>query len=161
MCLQKEVPPGGPNTAAVAAILRGGKLLVIKRAERPGDPWSGQIGFPGGHWEPGDADLRKTVIREAREEVGVDLEEAELLGALGPDSPMNAPTLKVYSFVFRADAMGEEVRPGEEVAAARWISRLDLAEAAFRGRPAFSAGGWIIWGLTYRFIKRLIDCGLF
>lgn len=154
------MPRGGPDTAAVAAMLKSGRVLIIKRAERPGDPWSGQVGFPGGHWEPGDSDLYRTVVREAREEVGANLEAAELLGLLGPDSPMNAPTLKVYSFVFRADAVGEEVQLSEEVAAARWISRQDLVETTFRGRPAFSAGGWIIWGLTYRFIRRLIDCGL-
>jgi hypothetical protein len=44
--------------AAVALILqlREGELgvLMIRRAEREGDPWSGQMAFPGGRMEPRD-----------------------------------------------------------------------------------------------------------
>ncbi|MFN7699333.1 MAG: NUDIX domain-containing protein [Deltaproteobacteria bacterium] len=48
--------------AAVAAILRerapgAPEVLFIRRAEKPGDPWSGHMAFPGGKQEPGDPDL--------------------------------------------------------------------------------------------------------
>lgn len=158
MCLNDSVPPGGPHTAAVAVMIKEGRFLLIKRAERPDDPWSGQIGFPGGHWEPGE-DLYGTVRREAAEEVGMDLEAARLLGVMEPDSPMNAPQLKVYPFVFDASRV-DVVKTNEEVAAYRWTSKDELAEIAWRGRPAFLLGDWVIWGLTYRFIKKLIDCSL-
>ena len=53
--------------AAVAAILRpsasGLEMLFIRRAEHERDPWSGQVGFPGGRWEPADEDLRATAVR--------------------------------------------------------------------------------------------------
>ncbi|HEY8150363.1 MAG TPA: CoA pyrophosphatase, partial [Vicinamibacteria bacterium] len=78
-------PPS--SRAAVALILRDGpqgiEVLFIRRAEHPKDPWSGQMAFPGGRAEPGDADLRATAIRETREEIGVDLgAAAEPLGGL-------------------------------------------------------------------------------
>ena len=44
---------GGVPRAAVAIVLRQGdpglEFLLIKRAEREGDPWSGQVALPGGH----------------------------------------------------------------------------------------------------------------
>src|SRR5262245_1701845 len=54
--------------AAVAAILRdkphGTEVLLIRRAARDGDPWSGHMAFPGGQREPEDRDLLTTAERE-------------------------------------------------------------------------------------------------
>ena len=75
------------QTAAVAFLLReardGIEVLFIHRAEHPQDPWSGQMGLPGGRSEEGDADLLATAIRETREEIGVDLSlDSQTLGRL-------------------------------------------------------------------------------
>lgn len=45
---------------------------------------SGQVGFPGGGYEPGDDDLVHTALREANEEVGVRGDQVEILGQLSP-----------------------------------------------------------------------------
>ncbi len=45
-------------------------LLFIRRAER-GDPWSGQIAFPGGRVEDQDENTRQTAYRETFEEVAI------------------------------------------------------------------------------------------
>lgn len=47
-------------------------LLMIQRAKRKGDPWSGQMAFPGGRQSDHDTDIMHTACREAEEEVGVD-----------------------------------------------------------------------------------------
>ena len=158
MCLDLSIPEGGPDTAAVALILNGRRFLLIKRVERPGDPWSGQVGLPGGHWKPGE-NLLGTVRREVAEEVGIKLADSYWRGVMEPDSPMNAPNLKVYPFVFQLDEVGE-IRPNDEVAGYRWTARDELREVEWHGRPAFEVGGWIVWGLTYRFIRRAMACGL-
>ena len=79
---------GFSRQAAVAAILRERdgvtEALFIKRAQRPGDLWSGHMAFPGGHWEPGDADLAATAMRETREEIGLDAVRVHVIGFL-PD----------------------------------------------------------------------------
>src|SRR5439155_1604605 len=74
----------GARPAAVALVLIEGRegleALFIHRAERAGDPWSGQVALPGGRHEPSDPDLLATAIRETLEETGVDLSRAECLG---------------------------------------------------------------------------------
>ena len=65
--------------AAVAIIMKSSEstssLLLIRRTERRGDPWSGQIAFPGGHRAPGDRSFLETAMREASEEVGISLRD--------------------------------------------------------------------------------------
>lgn len=47
-------------------------VLMIQRARRAGDPWSGQMAFPGGRQAPADHNILHTACREAEEEVGFD-----------------------------------------------------------------------------------------
>ncbi|NND67690.1 MAG: CoA pyrophosphatase, partial [Halioglobus sp.] len=73
--------------SAVAMVLsvQGGELhiLMIKRAEREGDPWSGHMAFPGGRMDPGDTHAFAAALRETEEEVGLQLvAEEEYLGRL-------------------------------------------------------------------------------
>src|SRR5256885_9555956 len=96
--------------AAVAVILHEGddglEALFIHRAVRAGDTWSGQIAFPGGRRDSGDADLLATAIRETGGEVGVDLSGAERLGVLDdlyPRTPVLPPVV-VRPFVFALTA---------------------------------------------------------
>jgi len=59
-------------------------LLFIRRASNERDRHSGQVAFPGGACEPGDADASTTALREAREEIGLDPDRVTLLGELPP-----------------------------------------------------------------------------
>jgi len=64
--------------SAVAIISRQGPLgeeiLLIERATRNGDPWSGHMAFPGGKQQSSDSSIRNTAIRETKEEIGLDLD---------------------------------------------------------------------------------------
>ena len=56
-------------------------LLLTQRSEGLPDH-AGQISFPGGRVEPGDADAGDAALREATEEIGLDRARVTLLGSL-------------------------------------------------------------------------------
>lgn len=140
------------------------EVLLIRRAERAGDPWSGQMGLPGGHREDHDRDLLHTAIRETREELGFDLGAARPLGALDELRPVIRP-MAVRPYVFALDAR-PELAPGPEVQSFRWI-RLDLLVHAssttevfhhgeLRTMPCYRLGNDVVWGMTYRVLQPLV-----
>jgi 8-oxo-dGTP pyrophosphatase MutT (NUDIX family) len=164
-----QVTDAKASRAAVAVILRDGaqgiEVLFIRRAEHPQDPWSGQMAFPGGRAEPGDADLRATAIRETQEEIGVDLATAaEPLGgldevrAMARMRPMN---LTITPFVFRLHQAFEPVL-SDEVRSVHWLplgellgtARRSTMDYAHQGEsmqfPCLRVDELVIWGLTYR-----------
>jgi len=118
--------------AAVACLLRpsrnngGLECFFIARAAHTGDPWSGDVAWPGGRVEKGETDLQ-AAVRETLEEVGLDLNAGyELVGALD-DRPAvrkkGTPTLVVRSFVFLQTAPETPplVLQTREVSAAWWV----------------------------------------
>lgn len=158
--------------AAVAVVLHESpspRVLLMKRAERAGDPWSGHISLPGGGYHASDGDLRVTAIRETREELGIDLTAARLLGKLDPLHPMSGRSgIEVTPFLFATEVALEPVC-GPEALAAFWLP-LDLAasgaldgtfrypvtDAAF---PAWNYEGYVIWGLTRRILDLVLATG--
>ena len=71
--------------AAVAMVQAHGErksILLIRRAEREGDSWSGHWSFPGGWRHAADGDLLSTAIRELEEECGVRIAGERRDGAL-------------------------------------------------------------------------------
>lgn len=154
--------------AAVALVLRNcsgqPEVLLIRRAERAGDRWSGQIGLPGGHEEPGDPDLLATALREAREEVGLELgSDARLLGHLPPVQARargRLLSLWITPCVFALETGAEPVL-GSEATAAFWfpLARARAGEFPWTYRylhekeervlPAWRFEEHVVWGLTY------------
>jgi len=57
--------------------------VFIKRNSYPG-PHSGQISFPGGKYEPVDKNIVNTALREANEEIGIDLNLIKVIGQISP-----------------------------------------------------------------------------
>lgn len=128
---------------------------VIKRVQRAGDPWSGQMALPGGKRDQNDDSLAVTARRETYEEVGLELPEP--LGALPPTRRRSAPgTLATY--VFSLPQMPTLTPQETEVAAAWWcpVSHLIDPQCQIRyrcagvSRPALAFANEPIWGLTYR-----------
>jgi 8-oxo-dGTP pyrophosphatase MutT (NUDIX family) len=104
--------------AAVAIIIDvhrdSDSILLMRRQERVGDPWSGQIAFPGGHKSPSDGTLLDTAIREASEEVGIELRRHVTLGVLQLVYSQTRRVL-VAPFVFQLKS-DVAVRVNDEVA---------------------------------------------
>ena len=152
--------------AAVALLLRerdeGLELLVIKRAEKEEDPWSGHMALPGGGREPGDDTAYDTARRETMEEIGIDIAEGEFLGRLDDMGPRSAGRqLTVSPLVVAIDAEPERL-DSQEVDEAFWVplSRLvneHVEIPDFPGSwPAFTyEDRYVIWGLTHRILTQL------
>src|SRR5262249_51361103 len=132
---------GVARYAAIALALRQSndgepELLMIKRAELEGDPWSGHIACPGGRMDPGDRDLEQTAIRETWEETGVDLaRDGRVLGTLDDISP-RTPTLppiiiRPFVAVVKPDV---EITQSAEVAEVFWVPLLAIRETTAWGR---------------------------
>jgi 8-oxo-dGTP pyrophosphatase MutT (NUDIX family) len=161
----------GLRFAAVSMIVRDRRspsVLLIKRAEREGDPWSGQIAFPGGKMQSGDKTAKDTAIRETLEEVGVDLNRvAEFLG-YGTVTTTHTGTMDVVPSVFELKE-GAEITPNQEVASFRWVEIDELLSPSartsyrlnYRGNavemPAYVVGDYVVWGLTYRILNSMLD----
>jgi 8-oxo-dGTP pyrophosphatase MutT (NUDIX family) len=171
---------GGPR-AAVAMVFSpevdgpGLDVLMIKRAEKRGDPWSGHMAFPGGREDPEDRGLLATAVRETMEEVGLALEGAELLGALPAlTSPTRAigrrKALTIQPYVFAHHAPLPALTPelGEVASVHRFALRRLLADEGratfpweWKGQrfkmPCVLMDGCRIWGLSLRMLDDLMD----
>jgi 8-oxo-dGTP pyrophosphatase MutT (NUDIX family) len=162
--------------AAIALVLRSGaldepELLMIKRAEHENDPWSGHVACPGGRMEPGDRDLEQTAVRETLEETGVDLGGVgRVLGTLDDISPSTPalPPIVIRPFV-AAVPSSVEIIQSSEVAAAFWVPLTALRASTAWGSgtvhvrgverqvSAFTHGEYLVWGLTERVLKQLLE----
>jgi 8-oxo-dGTP pyrophosphatase MutT (NUDIX family) len=167
---QRAEHPERPH-AAVALLLvpDPDRMLVIRRAARTGDPWSGQLALPGGRREAHDADLLDTAIRETREETGVALDRAWHRAELDDLAPMTPvlPPIVVRPFVFR---LASVVPAGlsDEVDHAEWVELAELAapgvyrevELSLRGAPRVVSGyqlpQGLLWGMTERIVTPVV-----
>ncbi len=161
----------GSRLAAVSIMLTDASspdTLLIRRAERPGDPWSGQVAFPGGKFQESDVSARGTAVREALEEVGIDLAGSSEF--LGYSAPFRTHTggMDVIPAVFLLKGQ-VKVRINEEATSYKWVNleRLTSEDARttytldFGGEPrevpAFRVEDFVVWGLTHRIISSLLE----
>ena len=168
-----RAPKTGENDhlEAVVAILlwedegTGLQTLLVQRVERDGDPWSGQIGLPGGRIKKAESP-RDALHREVDEEVGIKLDEIGFeLGTLAVSHPMRLTEMGVQPWVYGLWTK-PEVTIGDEIASSFWVN---LAELPSKKRTsqitirdwtriveAFLVDGKVVWGFTYRVLTELL-----
>ena len=160
--------------AAVALILRaspsGMEVLFVERARYDGDPWSGDLGFPGGKVEAYDGNERLTAERETLEEIGLDLVGSRFLGRLSDIAGAHIP-VRVSCFVYGLLTPASFTLDGE-ISAVFWVPIRNLndpqrhieASVRFGGRtvlrPAIrilEPGQTVLWGITYRLVTQFLQ----
>ncbi len=144
--------------AAVAVVLRGtnavdAEVLLVRRALKAGDPWSGHMALPGGRRAPDDVDLLATALRETHEEVGVQLARDQSIGRLPPVFTVaparGAPLgLKGLPMIVRPHVLVLDgpiaTTLSAEVTAVRWVPL-----AALRGPAQRTTRPWRFVGVTW------------
>jgi 8-oxo-dGTP pyrophosphatase MutT (NUDIX family) len=154
-----------PAAVSIICVRKPDAVLLIRRSEREGDPWSGQLGLPGGRKGPVDPDLLTTAVRETREEVGIDLPPALMVGTLDDLVPRTVllPRIKVRPFVFLLPSR-PALFPNIEVASCWWVTTEELLTPGVYGnyevragdlvmsRPGYRLEEGIVWGMTERIL---------
>jgi 8-oxo-dGTP pyrophosphatase MutT (NUDIX family) len=153
--------------AAVVLLLRltnqGFKLLLVKRVENPSDPWSGQMAFPGGKRDSEDENLKQTVIRETREETGINLGSCRFLGVTAVHEPAKMSELKILPYVALLEPEQSIRLNPKELECFIWVSLEELVQHRqtvrfnFGEYSAYKVGNNIVWGLTYRIIEDFLQ----
>lgn len=152
----------------------GTHVLLMQRAERQGDPWSGDMSLPGGRMDPEDRLVYTTVLREFEEEVGFNLAHgAAYLGRLSDTMARpprwNRRPFVVATFVFWQTAVPDFKPDPAEVADLVWIPLAFLADRANRQSMTWKRGkmsvelpcyryaeSYRVWGLTLRTLDELM-----
>jgi 8-oxo-dGTP pyrophosphatase MutT (NUDIX family) len=142
------LPGDGQRRAAVAVVLH--------------------VSLPGGRHEPEDPHLLATAIREAREELDIELQSAQLLGSLPTLHPLMAGPrgIEVTPYVFSISKL-PELRMSVEAQSVFWLPLQDVVAGRLDGTfvhaessrsfPAWIYQGYTVWGMTMRILVDLID----
>jgi 8-oxo-dGTP diphosphatase len=153
--------------AAVVVLLKatsqGFEVLLVKRAEKTGDPWSGQIALPGGKCDADDEDLKATVVRETLEETGIRLHVGcRFLGAMETVRSTQKPEMKILPFLVIQE-QDQTIELNEELTEYFWTPLTEFAKNkgtvkfCFGEYPAYIIENRVIWGLTYKIMQNLLS----
>lgn len=156
--------------AAVAMLLTTGdagpEILFVRRAEYKGDPWSGDVAFPGGGIEKHDAGAQYAAEREVSEEIGLSLHPSQYLGQLDDLNGAYLP-VQISCFIYLL-AEKPQFKLNGEVANTFWVPLSQLQnqqrhqQASFKYRgttrthPIIKLDGYcdhFLWGISYRLLE--------
>ena len=140
-------------------------ILTVRSSALKHHP--GQIAFPGGKQDEGDADVTAAALREAEEEIGLDRRDVEVLGTLPRHETVTGfdvtPVLASVPPGFRPVPEAGEVQEVFEVPLAHVLDPANYRIEAryWRGtmRRYFTVpyGPYYIWGATARMLRGLAE----
>ena len=131
----------GAVIPCVGAVIKDekGRLLLVKRGHEPG---AGLWSLPGGRIEPGETDA-EALVREMREETGLEIEPGPLLGAVRrPAADGNVLDIRDYA----ATITGGTLIPGDDAADTRWVSAAELDSLAITEGLVEALTNWGVLG---------------
>lgn len=127
----------------------------------------GEISFPGGMVDDGDASLEKTALREAYEEIGLREEDVRIIGELDDIVTVTqfivTPIVGFFPYPYPFKPSPIEIAELIEVPLSFLLTRENLTEQEITrmGRKeiihAYQYGEHTIWGATARILKQFLD----
>jgi 8-oxo-dGTP pyrophosphatase MutT (NUDIX family) len=158
--------PGTKDAAVLVPLYREPLSTILTERRSDLRRHGGEISFPGGRQDHPDEDLRTTALREAEEEIGLDPEAVELVGALPPVGTF-VTGYRVFPFVGVVEP-GQVWRPqASEVARVLEFTLADLLAGHEMQRllrkgvpiktPTYTVGGHLVWGATARILESLFE----
>ncbi|RNJ73514.1 MAG: CoA pyrophosphatase [Thaumarchaeota archaeon S13] len=156
--IDAAVRDGPRSPAAVLLTFYGpGEPTVIMTVKaRHMRQHAGEVAFPGGKWEDGDADLLETAMREAREELGLEIARADVIGQLG-DAETQSSGYVIAPFVH---VLGErpDLLPNaevEEVLEIPLAAILSTASVSGQLGVTLTHGPHTVWGASARMLTEV------
>lgn len=158
------------RTAAVLVIIhytRSSPHILLTKRNSTLKLHKGEIAFPGGAFSKQDKSLFDTATRETREEIGLIIEQKDILGSLQSVRTLTS-NFFIVPFVTLQDKILEPqilINEVQEVIDIPLFDLLDTLEIDLEHQPLstsrlyrFTCGNEVIWGATARIIKQLHDC---
>jgi 8-oxo-dGTP pyrophosphatase MutT (NUDIX family) len=158
--------PGTKDAAVLVPLYRDPLTTILTERRSDLSRHAGEISFPGGRQDHPEEDLRSTALREAEEEIGLDPQGVELVGALPPVGTF-VTGYRIFPFVGIVEP-GQTWRPqASEVAQVLEFTLEDLLAGHDMKRllrkgipikmPTYTVDGHLVWGATARILQSLFE----
>ena len=145
----------------------GGAGVILTKRSSALKHHPGQIAFPGGKIEDGDADCAAAALREAAEEIALGASDVDVLGLMPPHETVTGfqvtPVLSIISPEFSPAPDTSEVAEVFEAPLSHVLDpslyRVESREWRGQRRYYFTVpwGPYYIWGATARILRALAD----
>ena len=165
--IMSEVQGDSDSKLAAVMIIIFGNEPMLLMTERPKtmNHHAGEISFPGGTWERKDGDLLGTAIREAREELGIEISRSTVIGQLKPVTTLNSG-FTIIPFIVMLDELPSIV-PNSEIESVLRIPLFSFLKTIEDDRDpshrsilemyTFKFQDHLIWGASARMLKQILD----
>jgi len=159
-------PDGKTKFAAVLIVIYGKEpMIIMTKRPKTMNHHGGEISFPGGTWKQEDDDLLTTALREAKEEMNLDVSRRQIIGQIKPVITLNSG-FTIFPFICILDEI-PNLEPNSEIETILHIPLISLLKTieddfdpshkSIQEMYTFKHQHHIIWGASARMLKQMCE----